>query len=165
MFGRHYVPIGNHAFVASDDPESRLDFLVGTGGVERRVMLEHQGRPVRCRIQLPVEPVEPVGAKLAVRRARHVGVEHNQPQRIAFDDVLQKTLGRQIAVGGEFLAQQFPIVVIAGQQIDRDFERRQQIAQAMCTTRPMPMFCSPMSSSTPTASESEGRGVMRRRRA
>ncbi len=39
VFGRHYVPIGNHAFIASDDPESRLDFLVGTGGVESARMV------------------------------------------------------------------------------------------------------------------------------
>ena len=34
VLGQRYVPVGGHAFVASDDPESRLEFSLCPGGVE-----------------------------------------------------------------------------------------------------------------------------------
>ena len=39
LFGQHYLPVGDHAFVAIDDPERKLDFSVGTSGVESARMV------------------------------------------------------------------------------------------------------------------------------
>ena len=39
VLGQPYVPVGGHAFVASDDPESRLEFSLGPGGVESARMV------------------------------------------------------------------------------------------------------------------------------
>ncbi len=42
VFGRHYVPIGQHVFVAAEAPETKLEFSVGTNGVESARMV-HEG--------------------------------------------------------------------------------------------------------------------------
>ena len=42
VFGQHYVPIGQHVFVAAEAPETKLEFSVGTNGVESARIL-HEG--------------------------------------------------------------------------------------------------------------------------
>jgi hypothetical protein len=64
-----------------------------------------------------------------MRLARSQRVERDQAQRSALDHVLQELALLQIAMIGEGRAQRRAQVVIAGDEMDRHRQRRQQIAQ------------------------------------
>ena len=73
-----------------------------------------------------LQPVEPLGAQLAVALARHQRIERDQAHRPVLDRVLQEAGSRQIGVIGEDLAHRIARIVVAGNQMDRHGERRQQ---------------------------------------
>jgi hypothetical protein len=97
----------------------------GDAAVERRMVHEEDGRPVAF-AEPRFEPVEPFAAELAVRLARHQGIERDQAHRQVFDRVLQKAGWRQVGVLGEGLAQRIARVVVAGDHVERHGKRRQQ---------------------------------------
>jgi hypothetical protein len=65
----------------------------------------------------------------AISLARHQGVERDQAHRQSLDRILQEAGWRQVGVIGEDLAQHVARVMVAGDQMDRHGERRQQPSQ------------------------------------
>ena len=75
------------------------------------------------------QPVEPVGAQFAVPLARHQRIECDQANRQSIDRVVQEAVTRQIGMIGEDRAQGIARIVVAGNEMDRHGQRRQQLPE------------------------------------
>ena len=87
------------------------------------------GRPVAF-AEPRLQPVEPLGAQLAMRLARRPACRARSGAPAASSIAYcRKPLARQVGVVGEDLAQRIARIVVAGNQVDRHRQRRQQTAQ------------------------------------
>src|SRR6185437_16826881 len=76
-----------------------------------------------------IEPFEPLRAEPAAAFAGDQRVEGDETDGMMLDRILQEAAPRQQALVGEGVAHRVALVMIAGDDIDRTGERRQQLAE------------------------------------
>ena len=82
-----------------------------------------------------IEPAQPLLAQATAALAGDYGVERHQPERMVLDRIVEKPARRQIPIAGKGAAHCFALVVIAGDEVDRTGQRRQQLAQQLVFLR------------------------------
>jgi hypothetical protein len=99
-------------------------------GAERRVVHEENRGPLGRRRQCRREPCDPFCAEFATGLARHHRIEPDQAHGMVLDHVVQKIAGLpKILLVGKDRAQARSVIVIAGHEIDRHRQSRQELAQ------------------------------------
>ena len=84
--------------------------------VERRMVHEEKRRLVAL-VEPRLQPLQLLRTKRAMALARHQGVERDQAQRQILDDVLEKSVARQVAVLGKGRPERIARIVVARDQI------------------------------------------------
>ncbi len=99
--------------------------------IEWRMVDEQQSRPLGLRGERIVEPGCPRRTKDAHALARAHGIDGDKAKGVTLDGVMQKfALLGKVGPLGERLAQDGIVFSIAGNEIERRFERREQRVQA-----------------------------------
>ena len=95
-----------------------------------RVMQRDDGRLLRPRGQRRIEEPQPIFAQQTVAGTGHNAIQHDQPNRVILDRVLDEMrVGRDARQMSKFLAERLATVMIAGDRIDRHFHMRPSISR------------------------------------
>ena len=119
---------GDHPreFVRTCEPES---IHKRQAGAKRRMMHEHHGRLSGRLRESCREPGDALFALCAACLPRHMGIEANEPHRPVIHHVVQEACARQVSVVRERTPHGFAIVMVAGNHVERRFQRHQDLAQ------------------------------------
>ena len=103
---------------------------------------ENKGRNIGQIPQGGIQPVQPLLAQAAAVVARCYGIQTDQPDRIALDRIADEAAGRpvgrgvQVGMVGEGVRQPTLVVVVAGDDEKRHFERRQEFPGQVVAFQP-----------------------------